>query len=107
MVGWGGLPNFTEFNAPGQEIYDAQLPAGESSYRVYREAWSAQPSEPPAIVGELSEAAATIYASWNGATTVYSWQLLTGSSASRRDRPVEHAEDGFETAIPAPVARLL
>ena len=50
MVGWGGLPNFTEFNAPGQQIYDAQLPAGENSYRVYREPWSAQPTEPPAIV---------------------------------------------------------
>jgi hypothetical protein len=104
MVGWGGLPNFTEFNAQGQEIYDAQLPAGESSYRVYREAWSAQPIEPPAIVGEIGETGATLYATWNGATTVYSWQLLTGSSAADATVQSNTPKTGFETAIPAPVA---
>ena len=44
MVGWGGLPNFTEFDTHGQIIYDAQLPDGESSYRVYREPWAGQPT---------------------------------------------------------------
>jgi hypothetical protein len=34
MVGWGGLPNFTEFDAAGAPVYDAQLPRGENSYRV-------------------------------------------------------------------------
>jgi hypothetical protein len=104
MIGWGGLPNFTEFNAQGQEIYDAQLPAGENSYRVYREAWSAQPTEPPAIVGEFSEGGATIYASWNGATTVYSWQLLAGSSAASATVQSNTAKTSFETAIAAPLA---
>ncbi|HWX96757.1 MAG TPA: arylsulfotransferase family protein, partial [Solirubrobacteraceae bacterium] len=28
MVGWGGLPNVTEFDAHGQIVYDAQLPTG-------------------------------------------------------------------------------
>ena len=45
MIGWGGLPNLTEFNAQGEIVYDAQLPRGENSYRVYREPWSGQPSE--------------------------------------------------------------
>jgi hypothetical protein len=104
MVGWGGLPNFTEFNARGQEIYDAQLPAGENSYRVYREAWSAQPTEPPAIVGEFNEGRATIYATWNGATTVYSWQLLTGTSAANATVQSNTPKTSFETPIPAPLA---
>jgi len=104
MVGWGELPNFTEFNAQGQEIYDAQLPAGESSDRVYREAWSAQPTEPPAIVAEISQSAATIYATWNGATTVYSWELLTGPSATNLSVQSNTPQTGFETAIPAPIA---
>ena len=104
MVGWGVLPNFTEFNAQGQEIYDAQLPAGDSSYRVYREPWSAQPTEPPAIIAELNQGAATIYATWNGATTVYSWQLLTGSSAANLTVQSNTPKTSFETAIPAPEA---
>ena len=104
LVGWGGLPNFTEFNAQGQEIYDAQLPAGESSDRIYREAWSAQPAEPPAIVGEFSEGAATIYATWNGATTAYFWQLLAGTSAATATVQSTTPKTSFETAIRAPVA---
>jgi hypothetical protein len=104
MVGWGGLPNFTEFNAQGQEIYDAQLPAGESSYRVYREAWSAQPTEPPTIIAEFNQSAATIYATWNGATTVYSWELLTGPSATDLSVQSNTQQTSFETAISAPIA---
>src|SRR6202030_2283858 len=72
MIGWGGLPNLTEFNSQGQIVYDAQLPRGENSYRVYREPWSGQPSEPPAIVAKTSGATTAVYASWNGATTVVS-----------------------------------
>ena len=115
MVGWGGLPNFTEFNAQGQVIYDAQLPAGEFSYRVYREPWAAQPSAPPKIAATRESACppgaacvragnrVTVYASWNGATTVASWQLLTGSANALH--PVSTTpKTGFETTIPAPSA---
>ena len=31
MVGWGGLPNFTEFNSLGQIVFDAQLPPGRTA----------------------------------------------------------------------------
>jgi hypothetical protein len=104
MVGWGGLPNFTEFNAQGQVVYDAQLPRGENSYRVYREAWSGQPSEPPAIRVISSGAATAVYASWNGATTVASWQLLTGASPAQLAPVSTTPYTGFETVIPAPAA---
>jgi len=76
----------------------------ENSYRVYREPWSAQPIEPPAIVAEFNGGAATLYATWNGATTVYSWQLLTGSSAANATVQSNTPKTSFETAIPAPVA---
>jgi hypothetical protein len=104
MVGWGGLPNLTEFDAQGEIVYDAQLPAGEDSDRVYREPWSAQPSEPPALVAYTSGSATAAYASWNGATTVASWQLLTGSSASHMTPVSTTPKSGFETTIPAPAA---
>jgi hypothetical protein len=104
MVGWGGLPNLTEFSAGGEIVFDAQLPAGENSYRVYREPWSAQPAEPPAIAARTSAGATAVYASWNGATTVASWQLLTGASASHMTAVSTTPRSGFETTIPAPAA---
>jgi hypothetical protein len=122
MVGWGGLPNLTEFNAQGQMIYDAQLPRGEFSYRVYREPWHGQPSGPPAIAVVRTPAPGntpcpagapcatvagrTIYASWNGATDVASWQLLTGASADHLAVTSTTPKSGFETVIQAPAAGL-
>jgi hypothetical protein len=107
MIGWGGLPNLTEFNAQGQVIYDAQLPRGEFSYRVYREPWSGQPATPPTITASRSGATTTVYASWNGATTVASWQLLTGSSSTQMNPVSTTPRTGFETTIPAPAAAFL
>jgi hypothetical protein len=110
MVGWGGLPNFTEFNSAGEVIYDAQLPGvvpmGEFSYRVYRETWSAQPAEPPAIAAQASGGARAVYASWNGATDVASWQLLTGPSAAHMSAVSVTPRSGFQTTIPAPAAAM-
>jgi hypothetical protein len=99
MVGWGGLPNFTEFDAAGQVVYDAQLPRGETSYRVYRLPWSGQPGEPPAIAASTSGPTTTVYASWNGATTVSSWQLLAGASASSLSVVGAIPRSGFETTL--------
>ena len=104
MVGWGGLPNLTEFNAQGQIVYDAQLPTGDNSYRVYREPWSGQPAEPPAILAKTTGATTAVYASWNGATTVVSWQLLIGPSAAHLTAVSTTPKRGFETTIPAPSA---
>jgi hypothetical protein len=101
MVGWGGLPNLTEFNAQGQMIYDAQFPRGEFSYRVYREQWHGRPSEPLTIAARTSAGATAVYASWNGATEVVSWQLLTGASAAHLSPVATTPKSGFETVIPA------
>jgi hypothetical protein len=110
MVGWGGLPNFTEFNSAGQVIFDAQLPSvvpmGEFSYRVYRETWSGQPSSPPAIAARTSGGATAVYASWNGATDVASWQLLIGASSAHMSVSSVTPKSGFQTTIPAPAAAL-
>jgi hypothetical protein len=104
MIGWGGLPNFTEFNARGQAIYDAQLPRGEFSYRVYRQPWNGQPITPPAISARRVGPTTTVYASWNGATGVASWQLLTGPSAGQLTAVSTTPRTGFETTIPSPTA---
>ena len=44
--------------------------------------------------------AATVYASWNGATEVASWQVLVGPSATALKAAMSTARTGFETAIP-------
>ncbi|HEV7585574.1 MAG TPA: arylsulfotransferase family protein [Solirubrobacteraceae bacterium] len=115
MVGWGGLPNMTEFDSHGQIVYDAQLPAGEFSYRSYRLPWAAQPTQPPAVLARSEPAKApacppgltcpsprmmvTVYASWNGATTVAFWQVLAGKSAAHLKPVARKPKTGFETAI--------
>jgi Arylsulfotransferase (ASST) len=104
MTGGGGLPGFSEVDAHGASVFAGALPAGERSYRVYREPWAGQPSERPAISARTSGAATAVYASWNGATTVTAWQLLTGSSASRMTAVSTTPKRGFETTIPAPAA---
>jgi hypothetical protein len=104
MVGWGGLPNLTEFNAQGQVIFDAQLPPAEFSYRVYREPWTGQPSTPPSVAARQAGGAVTVYASWNGATTVSSWQLLSGVSATQLAPVSTTPRTGFETTMTAPSA---
>jgi Arylsulfotransferase (ASST) len=99
MIGWGGLPNLTEYDAHGQIDYDAQLPAGEGSYRVYREPWAGQPSAPPDLAASTSGATTTVYASWNGATTVAFWELLSGSNSAHLSVVSKTPSSGFETTV--------
>ena len=71
MVGWGEEPYLSEFGPAGQLLFDAHLPAAYESYRTFRQAWSGQPSTPPALAvvkGAGTHAATVLYASWNGAT---------------------------------------
>jgi len=39
FVGWGELPYISEFSPSGQLLFNAQLPAGVSTYRAYRLPW--------------------------------------------------------------------
>jgi arylsulfotransferase ASST len=77
-------------------------PVPEAPLTQRREPWSAQPSEPPAIAARSSAGATAVYASWNGATTVKSWQLLVGSGPGRMNAVSTTPKSGFETTIPSP-----
>ena len=84
MIGWGGLPNFTEYNAQGQVVYDAQLPHGENSYRVYRHRRGAvSPRGPPSIAavkaGSTSGRLRELERSHDG-------RLLAAADGSERER---------------------
>jgi hypothetical protein len=100
FIGWGSDPIFSEFTREGKLLFSASFPPEVESYRAFRFPWSGYPSDDPAVVAETGpDDEVTLYASWNGATAVATWQVLAGSSPDRL-RPVGSApRDGFETAI--------
>lgn len=101
LIGWGEDPYFSEYGPTGQLLFDAHLPPPTQTYRAYRFAWSATPSTVPSIaVKAASATAATIYASWNGATGVASWRVLGGATATTLGPVAAALTGGFETAIP-------
>jgi hypothetical protein len=102
FIGWGQSPYFSEFAADGRLVLDGRLPGADETYRAFLFPWSAQPARPPDVAVRRTGGAATVYASWNGATAVASWQVLSGSSPSSLAPVASAARAGFETAIAAP-----
>lgn len=101
FVGWGAEPYLTEFDPNGRIVWDARLPRPGESYRAYKFPWSATPAYPPSIAVRPSKGSGeTVYASWNGATTVASWRVLAGPGTSSLAPVATAARRGFETAIP-------
>ena len=39
FVGWGNLPYISEFSPSGKLLFNAELPAGISTYRAYLLPW--------------------------------------------------------------------
>lgn len=103
FVGWGQQPYFTEFNSGGQEVFDGRFTSNTSSYRAYKMPWGGQPLANPNIaLSPNNDGTTEVWASWNGATTVSSWRVLTGPSAGALAPLETVAKRGFETAISAP-----
>jgi hypothetical protein len=105
FVGWGESPFFTEFNAAGQSLFDGRIPTPGQSYRAYRFPWSGAPATPPSIAVRASAGAATVYASWNGATAVSAWRVLAGPTPATLGAVASAPASGFETAIVVPGAQ--
>jgi Arylsulfotransferase (ASST) len=103
FIGWGQVPDFSEFSAAGQLLFDAHFPPHTQSYRGFRFAWVGTPAHPPAFaVQPAAGGGGTVYASWNGATQVASWRVLTGPTAASLQPVAQAARSGFETAIALP-----
>src|SRR4051794_19402622 len=73
FVGWGEGPLVTEFSAAGKVVFSFRFASGQS-YRAYRFPWTGVPTTKPALAVDGGNA----YVSWNGATQVRAWQLLSG-----------------------------
>ncbi len=98
LMGYGGLPNFTEYDAAGHVLFDATLGKNVQDFRTYLSPWQGHPTTPPAIAVTHSGSGLTVQASWNGATQVASWQVLAGPAGGLV--PVGSApRQSFQTTI--------
>ena len=100
FVGWGTEPYSSEFASSGELIADYRFPTNDQSYRAFRYPWTATPGEPPAVTLERDEIGGyALRVSWNGATEVAQWQVLSGASAATLEPVAVVPKSGFETAI--------
>src|SRR5215218_933750 len=100
LVGWGSAPFFSEFNHHGELLFHAAFPTEDESYRAFRFLWSGQATDDPAMAVESGpEDEVTLYASWNGATEVTTWQVLAGSAPDQLELLASAPRQGFETVI--------
>jgi hypothetical protein len=103
FIGWGAEPYFSEYTAGGSLVFDAHLPKGAESYRGYRFQWTGFPTGAPSIAAAAGAAGATnVYASWNGATQIATWRVLSGASSSQLAISASAPKAGFETSISTP-----
>jgi hypothetical protein len=102
VVGWGSEPFVSEFSHDGELLFDARIPPDDDSYRAFRFPWMGQPAEAPDVAADRrSDDEVTLYASWNGATEVESWEVLAGPDPDRLETLGSVPRNGFETAISA------
>ncbi|HEY5389065.1 MAG TPA: arylsulfotransferase family protein [Solirubrobacteraceae bacterium] len=105
LMGYGGLPNFTEYDSSGHVLLDGTLGKNVQDFRTYLAPWSATAPGRPAVVAKAAGSGATSVAvSWNGATQVASWRVLAGASATALAPVLTAPKSGFETTIKASTA---
>ncbi len=107
IVNWGLAPRITEFGPSGDIVFDATFtghgggPAA-GSYRGSKGDWIGKPKDRPAIASEADGAGAKVWASWNGATDIREWKVLTGSSAGSLTEVGSSSWRDLETMIAVP-----
>src|ERR671920_686415 len=100
FVGWGRALAISEFDHDGKMLFDLRLPAENRSYRAFRFPWSGNPDDRPTAVAERTSGdEVRLFASWNGATEVASWEVLAGPGPGRLKSLGSNPQDGFETAM--------
>src|SRR5215204_3053067 len=100
FVGWGSQPYVSEFSYDGELLLNGRFPPDGESYRAFRSPWSGHPSEDPVVTVEQGPAdKVKLYASWNGATEVESWEVLAGERPGQLESVGSVPRDGFETAM--------
>lgn len=84
VAGWGSNPGVSEFTQDGNCVMDIQFGAfypgykfgsTVSSYRAFKGNWLGLPATDPDI--STNRTAEEVYVSWNGATEVRSWAVVS------------------------------
>jgi hypothetical protein len=102
LVGYGRLPNFTEFDAGGRVLFDATLGPGVQDFSVGESRWRGRPLTGPSVIATLTARdRVTVEVSWNGATDVASWRVLCGRRPRALATVAVARRAGFETSITA------
>jgi hypothetical protein len=100
LVGWGAKPYFSEYSKAGTQLLDAVWPGADLSYRVLLTPnWVGKPYFPPSGAVHKHHGRSTVYASWDGATQVASWEVLAGSNRKHQKVVATARKGGFETVI--------
>ncbi|KAF1345153.1 ASST-domain-containing protein, partial [Delphinella strobiligena] len=126
MVGWGNEPGFTEYSANGTILFDVRLgPLLEDrgtadNYRALKVNWTGSPTWAPKIAAGSNKTSLmlplalsneslipivndTAFFSWNGATDLAKWIILTSSNSSHLNATSDIwktvSKSGFESSI--------
>jgi hypothetical protein len=102
FVGWGAAPYLAEFDPRGAQLFSLHFGSGVRTYHGLRVQWWGQPTTPPSVAVIPTSRGTRVYASWNGATTVQSWQVLAGPNAAALSPVGQFAKTSFETKIWVP-----
>jgi hypothetical protein len=102
LLGYGRLPNVTEFDASGRVVLDATLGKDVQDFDAFLAPWSGRPGTAPTLaVRPAGTGALAVAASWNGATEVTSWRVIAGPAPNTLQPVADGAKTGFETTIVA------
>lgn len=89
IVAWGQNPMYTEYTPDGELVLDIQrgqvlhLEHGVFdviAYRIWKDNWVGRPTWDPSIACTSDDAGKYIHVSWNGATEVHQWVLVSPPS---------------------------
>jgi len=96
-VGYGDICLFSEFDPSGQVISQYQLsPGGDvQAYRSFKVNYTTNPTTTPDIAIQNG----TVYVSWNGATEVTQWNILSGATRNTLSLVETVPKTGFETSF--------
>jgi hypothetical protein len=100
FIGWGSQPFASEFSYDGELLLNVRFPPNGESYRAFRFPWSGHPTDVPAVAVEQGpDDKVKLYASWNGAMEVDTWEVLAGPHPGRLKSVGSVPRDGFETSM--------
>ncbi len=104
LVGYGSVPQISEYASGGSLLFDAHLPYDMSFYRAFRFPWSGRPSSPPAVLANLNNTGeeTIVHMSWNGASEIAAWRVRAGERPNSLTGQTVIGDSGFESSTILP-----